>query len=245
MGSHVLLSHIDVHDETIPDNVVLHDLKRRDERFVCRIYGVEDNPKENRIFGQELSEIIHRVGGSDSDLWDTDDHTLWMAKLYPECDTVKEAVAVALNVYNLIHGTGDIEFWKNTDRKSLCSGFGDADPAAIISWNQRMREMVRMDEITKEIRSGKPARETGRLAPLTRIQQEWFAKRYTRSDFTAIIRLKYYIGTALGGKTGDPYISDTILTDGDGSAYGEVTSLCGVVDGATPRRCVSSRAALC
>ena len=79
-----------------------------------------------------------------------------MAKLYPECDTVKEAVAAALNVYNLVHGSGDIESWKNTDRKSLCSGFGDADPAAIIAWNQRMRELVRMDEIAKDIRSGKP-----------------------------------------------------------------------------------------
>ena len=124
-----------------------------------------------------------RLGIADSDLWDTDDHTLWMAKLYPECDTVKEAVAAALNVYDLVHGSGDIESWKNTDRKSLCSGFGDADPAAIIAWNQRMRELVRMDEIAKDIRSGKPARETGKLAPLTRIQQEWLAKRYTRRIF--------------------------------------------------------------
>ena len=220
VGSHVLLSYIDVHDETIPDNVVLHGLKQKDGRFVCRIYGVEDNPKETKIFGQELSEIVGRLGIADSDLWDTDDHTLWMAKLYPECDTVKEAVAAALNVYHLVHGSGDIEPWKNTDRKSLCSGFGDADPAAIIAWNQRMRELVRMDEIAKDIRSGKPARETGRLAPLTRIQQEWLAKRYTRSDFSEIIRLNYYIGTALGGKAGDPYISacfrtisDTILAD--------------------------------
>ena len=220
VGSHVLLSYIDVHDETIPDNVVLHCLKQKDGRFVCRIYGVEDNPKETRLFDQELSDIVRRLGISDSDLWDTDDRTLWTAKLYPECDTVKEAVAAALNVYDLAHGSGGIESWKNTDRKSLCSGFGDADPAAIIAWNQRMRELVRMDEIAKDIRSGKPAREAGRLAPLTGIQQEWLAKRYTRSDFSEIIRLNYYIGTALGGKAGDPYItscfrtiSDTILAD--------------------------------
>ena len=224
VGSHVLLSYIDIHDETIPDNVVLHGLKQKDGRFVCRIYGVEDNPKETRFFGRELSDTVKRLGISDSDLWDTDDHTLWMAKLYPECDTVKEAVAAALNVYELAHGSGDIKSWKNTDRKSLCSGFSDADPAAIITWNKRMRELVRMDEIAKDIRSGKPAREAGRLAPLTRIQQEWLAKRYTRSDFSEIIRLNYYIGTALGGRAGDPYIascfrtiSDTILEDTMGS----------------------------
>lgn len=220
VGSHVLLSYIDIHDENIPDNVVLHGLKQKDGRFVCRIYGVEDNSKEGRIFGRELSEIVGRLGIANSDLWDTDDHTLWMAKLYPECDTVKEAVAAALNVYDLVHGSGNIESWKNTERKSLCSGFRDAAPAAIIAWNQRMRELVRMDEIAKDIRSGKPARETGRLVPLTKIQREWLEKRYNRSDFSEITRLNYYIGTALGGKAGDPYIaacfrtiSDTILTD--------------------------------
>ena len=84
VGRHVLLSYIDIHDETIPDNVVLHGLKQKDGRFVCRIYGVEDNPKETRLFGRELSEIVERLGIAGSDLWDTDDHTLWMAKLYPE-----------------------------------------------------------------------------------------------------------------------------------------------------------------
>lgn len=172
VGSHVLLSYIDTHDETIPDNMVLHGLKQKDGRFVCRIYGVEDNPKETKIFGQELSEIVGKFRISDSDLWDTDDRTLWMAKLYPECDTVKEAVAAALNVYDLVHGPGDIKCWKNTDRKSLCSSFGDADPAAIITWNKRMRKLVRMDEIAKDIRSGKPDREAGRLTSLTRIQRE-------------------------------------------------------------------------
>ena len=212
VGSHVLLSYIDIHDETIPDNVVLHGLKQKDGRFVCRIYGVEDNPKETRFFGRELSDIVKRLGISDSNLWDTDDHTLWMAKLYPECDTVKEAVAAALNVYELAHGSGDIKSWKNADRKSLCSGFSDADPTAIITWNKRMRELVRMDEIAKDIRSGKPAREAGRLAPLTRIQQEWLEKRYIRSDFSEIIRLNYYIGTALGGRAGDPYIASCFHT---------------------------------
>lgn len=41
--------YIDIHDEQIPDDVVLHGLKQKDGKFVCRIYGVEDNPKENRL----------------------------------------------------------------------------------------------------------------------------------------------------------------------------------------------------
>lgn len=237
VGSHVLLSFIDIHDEVIPDNVVLHGLKQKDGRFVCRIYGTEDNPKKTRLFGQELSRVAQYFGISPCELWDTKDHTLWTAKLYPECETVKEAVAAALTVYDLIQGckkndfeggrkvhskeTADrIKAWRSADRKSLCSGFGNADPEAIMAWNRRMQELVRMDEIAKDIRFGKPARETGRLSSLTKLQKEWLEKRFSRNGFSESIRLNYYIGTALGGKAGDPYIascfrmiSDTILAD--------------------------------
>lgn len=237
VGKHVLLSYIDIHDETIPDKVALHGLKQKNRKFVCRIYGIEDNPKETKLFGRELEEAAVQHGIQPSDLWDTDDHSLWLAKLYPECDTVKEAVGAALNVYALFSGSvgsndsddsastavdnvPEVVRWMRAERKSLCSGFADADPAAIIAWNKRMQELVRMDEIAKDIRSGKPAREIGALTPLTKLQQEWLAKHYIHSDFSENIRLNFYIGTALGGKAGDPYISacfrtisDTILHD--------------------------------
>lgn len=216
VGNHVLLSFIDIHDETIPDNVVLHGLKQKDGKFVCRIYGTEDNPKENRIFGLELSEIVMRLGIESYDLWDTEDHSLWHAKLYPECDTVKEAVEKALNVYDMIHGIGNctekLKLWKNTKRKSLCSGFGDADPEAIIAWNRRMQELVCMDEISRDIHSGKPAKKVAKLEPLTGIQQDWLAKRIAENEFSENIRLNYYIGTALGGKNGDSYITSCFRT---------------------------------
>lgn len=54
IGNNVVLSYIDIHDELIPDNVVLHGLKQKNGKFVCRIYGVLDNPKENKLFGIDL-----------------------------------------------------------------------------------------------------------------------------------------------------------------------------------------------
>lgn len=57
-GAHVgevtVHSYIDIHDETIPDNVVIHGLKQINGKFVCRIFGVKDNPKENKLFGKKL-----------------------------------------------------------------------------------------------------------------------------------------------------------------------------------------------
>ena len=52
-----MLSYIDVQDQVIPDNVVLHGLKQRNGKFIVRIFGVNDNPKENRLFGRNLDEL--------------------------------------------------------------------------------------------------------------------------------------------------------------------------------------------
>lgn len=63
-----------------------------------------------------------------------------------------------------------------------------------------MQELVKMDEIAKDIRSGKPARETESLPPLTRLQGNWLEKDLKRADFSESVRLNYYIGTALGNR---------------------------------------------
>jgi len=196
IGSNVLLSYIDIHDEQIPDDVVLHGLKQKDGKFVARIYGINDNPKEGLLFGKPLEDM--------GDIWDTDDHTLWTAKLYPACETIREAVAAALNVYEIMHGRGDVESWQNSSRKSLCSGFNDADASAIVAWDQRMEDLVRMDEIAKLISAGKQAREGKQIlnaSKLTKIQEEWLKVHLQRADFSTAMRLYYYLGVALGDET--------------------------------------------
>lgn len=197
IGNQVFLSYIDIHDETIPDEVVLHGLKQKNGKFVCRIYGIHDNPKEGNLFGEPLSEKISQLGIHPHDLWDTDSHTLWLANLYPECDTVQEAVAAALNLYALFHGTGDLTMWQTALRKSLCSGFHDADAQAIIAWDKRMTELVEMDEITKAIRANLPASAQLPMPPLTKIQRQWLEKRLAEADVFERMRLQYYVGAAL------------------------------------------------
>ena len=158
VGENSVLSYIDVHDEVIPSNVVLHGLKQRDGKFIVRIFGVNDNPKENKLFGKDLDEISKEL---DVNLWENESHTLWAAALYPEKDTIDEALKAALNLYAILtdDSQADLLAWKEAEKKSLCSGFNDADPDAIIAWNQRMADLVSMDEITKAIRNKVPVGE--------------------------------------------------------------------------------------
>lgn len=211
VGSHCVLSFVDVHDETIPDHVVLHGLKQRNGKFVVRIFGVNDNPKENLLFGQNLDEVAKRL---DASFWAEDEkHTLWSAALYPEKDTIREAVQEALNLYALLHGEGNLVSWQQAVRKSLCSGFQAADPDAIIAWNHRMQDLVAMDEIAKAIQQRVPARQLKKMKALTPIQQQWLAKRLEKADFGEKVRLHYYLGVILQDENEVQKCFQTIQTE--------------------------------
>ena len=194
IGNNVVLSYLNVHDEVIPDNVVLHGLKQKNGKFVVRIYGVNDNPKENQLFGKDLEKFGERIH---VDLWQGQAHSLWTANLYPEKDSIREAVAAALELYNMVQNEGENSNWPNANYKSLCSGFNDADSKAIIEWNKHMQSLVQMDEIVKAIRNKIPANELRKLSGLTDIQKEWLEKKELELDFSNKIRLHYYLGKVL------------------------------------------------
>lgn len=196
IGDHCVLSYIEVADREIPDNVVLHGLKQRDGSFVVRIFGIGDNPKENKLFGKDLDELEQKLGVR---LWENSAHSLWEANLYAEADNIQDGVDAALNLYRIVNdeSAADIEQWRNAEKKSLCSGFNAADPDAIIAWNRRMEDLVAMDEITNAIRHKVPAQKLQKRTTLTKIQREWLKKRLDKSDFGERMRLHYYLGVVL------------------------------------------------
>ena len=180
VGAHTVLSYIDIHDETVPSRVVLHGLKQTDGKFVVRIYGVDDNPKSNRLFGHTIPASISS--------------SLWLAPIYPERATIKEAVAAALTLYNNVQE----EKWDSIERgKSLAAGFNDADPQAILDWNKRMEELVAMNRIQSLIDNHKSVGEASLRSPITKIQKEWLDGHLARADFGEKMRLHYYVGAAL------------------------------------------------
>lgn len=213
IGDHSIVSFVDIGDETIPSNVVLHALKQRDGKFVARIYGVEDNPKigsDGTFLETTLEEFMSRNRLSESELWDTEEHTLWTARLYPVCGNIREAVKAALNVYAMSRSQGDAAAWKAGSRASLKSGFFNADPDALIAWEKRMGELVKMDMLAKLVSAGRPVSEAQGLLPdgkLTPIQGEWMEEHLAAAEYGNRMRLNYYVGKALGGAEGERYIS--------------------------------------
>ena len=228
VGDNVVLSYIDIHDEVVPSDVVLHGLKQKDGKFVVRIYGIKDNPKEGVLFGKPISEFLKVNKINENEIWSDGGNTLWTADIYPACDTIQEAVNAALNIYNMANGNGDVSAWRQAKRMSLCSGFNNADPNAIIAWDNRMQELVRMDGIIKLILAGKPASEAKnvlRSNKLTPIQKQWLENRLENASFEEAIRLYYYIGVALGGTEGDKLLSKCFKTISDTTLKGALDKL--------------------
>ena len=180
IGEGSLLSFIDVQDEIIPENVVVHGLKQTDGKFVCRIYGVDDNPKENRLFGHVIPENTAKA--------------LWTAPIYPEKDTIREALLSALELYSNVTE----ERWDLIEPgKSLASGFYDADPEAILAWSRRMEELVMMNGIDTMIKKKEPVTKVRPLTGLTDVQREWLDDHVEAAGYSRKMRLHYYVGYAL------------------------------------------------
>ena len=214
VGKNVILSYIDVHDEAIPDDVVLHGLKQKNGCFVARIYGVNDNPKgtleENCTFlGATIRDFLERNHISEEELWGDRPRSLWFAKLYPECPDVRTAIAAALNLHAMARGEGDAQVWRAANRKSLCEGFNEASTEALSAWSHRMQELVEMDRLAKAIAAGQTAAELADLFHghvLTKTQRQWLENRLAHADFSETIRLYYYLGRVIGHTEGEKLI---------------------------------------
>ena len=201
IGKNCVLSYIDIDEGIVPDNVVLHGLKQSDGNFVCRIYGVFDNPKDDKLFGKTLS----------GDLWDEGTpRILWTAKLYPERPTIREAIKAALKLYDDILSNRDIE-----RGKSMAAGFNDADPEAVIAWNKHMSELVAMNRLYSLVEDKVPVEQVRFNGKLSDNQREWLEERIEKADFSEAMRLHYYVGCALGdeAEVGEAFstLSDAIL----------------------------------
>ncbi len=140
VGAHCVISGVTLENAIVPDGTVLHGLKLSDERFVCRVYGVGDNPKENTLMGADIGE------------------PLWTANIYPICDTIGDAVTASLAAVKQVTASSP------RTGISLCDSFNNADVSAILPWQENLYEQVAAEAVLEMIKNGVPAnivRESG------------------------------------------------------------------------------------
>ncbi|MBQ8546293.1 MAG: bifunctional fucokinase/L-fucose-1-P-guanylyltransferase [Clostridia bacterium] len=121
IGRGCVISGVTLNGQQIPDNTVLHGLKLKDGKFVVRMYGIDDNPKESSWMGKPLDE------------------PLWTSKLFVPCDTMENALKATL--------VGQ----KSENALSLCDSFNMADTTAIPMWQAKLDDRVKVETILEAI----------------------------------------------------------------------------------------------
>ena len=177
VGEHSVVSGLTLQNVKIPANTVLHGLKLNDERYICRMYGVTDNPKSTMWMGKDLGE------------------PLWSKPLFKVCATMAEAVEATLS------GAADGELL------SLQDSFNQADVTAILPWQDKLDDKIIGERILEAVDAEIPASEVVTWFPegvSDRVARylEAEAERMNADElqeFSRKIRI-YYYGSKLADK---------------------------------------------
>lgn len=198
VGNNCIISTANLENVTVPDNTVIHCLKQNDGSFVCRAYGIEDNPKDmlekdGRFMGMTIAEFMSVNGLTAADLWDEgEEHYLWTAKLYSPEPSVKDAVDFAINICDMAKGKGDAELFRSAKRLSLCASFNNANVTEILPWAHKLEDKVSAQKILKAIDSGVPVSDLQGTV-LSERAVSFVYDSAIASDFSRKIRAFYYL----------------------------------------------------
>lgn len=135
VGAGSVICGVTLQNVTVPDGVVLHGLKLAEDRYVCRMYAVADNPKENVWMGKTLDE------------------PLWTKPLFKVCPSMEEAVNATL--------ASDCD----GELLSLRDSFNQADVTAILPWQDKLDDKIIAESILEAIDGGVPADTVAQMFP--------------------------------------------------------------------------------
>lgn len=190
VGTGSIISGIELSEtekQAVPQGVVMHGLKMQDGRFVVRIYQVSGNPKEN--CGKIMSGTILQSVGEELSLWD--------APVYPVCASMREAVSAAFLTYRMMQGCASVEekeWWKASEKISLCQSFNLADNTAAFQWNYGLQEKIavcRAVDLLKKGKSWQEAVESFGKRGISKEQQRLLEELAQTEEFSVSIRILY------------------------------------------------------
>lgn len=145
LGEHSVLSNVTIQDCAVPPKTVLSCIKLKNGHFVCRILGIDDNPK-NSVNSHFLNGTIAGLGVSAATIWD--------AEIFAEEATARQAVGAALVLYRILGGNATEEEkdkWEQSFRYSFHTSFSEAETGAMDDWRENVEHRVRTDVFVKKL----------------------------------------------------------------------------------------------
>lgn len=154
IGNNVILSNVTLKDVSIPDNICLNTLISKNNKYVTRIYSVTENPKveksnETPFLNTILENMMRKYGITEKELWETEDKSIWKAKLYTIEDSNEKSITSALTLYNIVNcilAQNEVEEYFKKKRTSLYESFNNADTSKMREKNQQIEFELRSYE---------------------------------------------------------------------------------------------------
>lgn len=160
-----VISQLELKDVTVP-SMVMHgvELKREngEKRYIVRAYGIKDNPKKTleergSFLAGDLRSFINLNNLKTKDIWESEDHSLWKAKLYPVTDSQEKAVSWALLLHRMSSEKADevkVAEWKSLKRYSLEESFQIADASVLVPWEEKLENRILIERFLNRLRAG-------------------------------------------------------------------------------------------
>ena len=221
-------------------NVVYHGLKLQNGKFVVRVYGVDDNPKgtlekDDSFIRTGLQTFMKAYDLKTEDLWEEEDHSLWKANIYPECDTIEECMEYAeclIAMTTMADMDSDkIEAWKKSKKTSLYSSFNRADGGAIIPWRENLEDQIRVSKYMQAMMNQVPVLEALEVfgGNMRKTEQKLLIDRIETAGYSE--KLRIYYGMAQAAKRGWGEFEETDEENYMQACFGQIqTEISALVD---------------
>lgn len=165
IGKNCVLSCVELYGQEVPDNTVLHGLKLGEDKYVVRMYSVDDNPKQNMWMGKNL------------------DCDLWSAKLFSPRKTLEEAATATLSAAG------------GSELLSLEESFNMADVTAILPWQKTLDERLKVERLLDAVRERRYVGSVKNIFNngISEGVKERLLEIAESSEFSEKIRIYYYL----------------------------------------------------
>ena len=207
-----VISQLELKDVTVP-SMVLHGvaLKREngEKRYIVRGYGIKDNPKKTleergSFLDGDLQSFINLNNLKTEDIWESEDHSLWKAKLYPVTDSQKKGVSWALLLHRMSSEKADevkVAEWKALKRYSLEESFQMADASVLVPWEEKLENRILIERFLNRLRAGEHYVDSLKTFGITELDEKQFDMLMEMAEkelpFEEKIRVLYSISRSM------------------------------------------------
>ena len=207
-----VISQLELKDVTVP-SMVMHgvELKREngEKRYIVRAYGIKDNPKKTleergSFLAGDLQSFINLNNLKTKDIWESEDHSLWKAKLYPVVESQEKAVSWAFLLHRMSSEKADevkVAEWKSLKRYSLEESFQIADASVLVPWEEKLENRILIERFLNRLRAGEHYVDSLKTFGITELDEKQFDMLMEMAEkelpFEEKIRVLYSISRSM------------------------------------------------